>query len=66
MNTLQIERILRKDPYCKKIFKGVNARDEIKLVFYPSAYVINGDPSTSPGKHWNCRILRQARKRTVL
>ena len=52
MNTIQIERILRRDPYCKKIFKGVYARDQIKRVSYPSAYVINSDPSTRCGKHW--------------
>ena len=48
----QIERILRRDPYCKKIFKGVYASDQIKRFSYPSAYVINSDPSTRPGKHW--------------
>ena len=52
MNTAQIERILRRDPYCKKIFKGVYARDQIKRVSYPSAYIINSDPSTRPGRHW--------------
>ena len=52
MNTAQIERILRRDPYCKKIFKGVYARDQIKRVSYPSACIINSDPSTRPGRHW--------------
>ena len=51
MNTTQIERILQRDPYCKKIFKGVCNRDQIKRVSYPSAYVINSDPSTRLGKH---------------
>ena len=52
MNTAQIEWILRRDPYCKKIFKGVYARDQIKRVSYPSAYIINNDPSTRPGRYW--------------
>ena len=52
MNTIQIEWILRRDPSCKKSFKGVYAQDKIKRISYPSAYVINSDPSTRPGKHW--------------
>ena len=51
MNIIQIELLLRRDPYCRKIFKSVYARDQIKRVSFASGYVINSDSSTRPGKH---------------
>ena len=48
MNTLQIERLLRNE----KIFKKVCAFDQLEKPVFPSAYVINSDPSNEPGEHW--------------
>ena len=48
MNTLQIERLLRNE----KIFKIVCAFDQLEKPVFPSAYVINSDPSNEPRKHW--------------
>ena len=50
MDTLQIERILKKDPYAK-IFKGVYPKD-LSTVECIGSYVVNTDPSTAPGEHW--------------
>ena len=52
MNTDQIEFLLKKDLYSQKIFKNVCAKDFLPKVVYPSAYVINSDPSSKPGEHW--------------
>ena len=51
-DTIQIERILEKDSYTKKIFKGVYPKDLLPTVEYPGSYVLNTDPSSSPGEHW--------------
>ena len=48
MNTLQIERLLRN----KKIFKKVCAFDQLEKPVFPSAHVINSDPSNEHGEHW--------------
>ena len=52
MDTLQIERILKNDFCTKKIFKGVYPKDLLPTVEYPGSYVVNTDPSSSPGEHW--------------
>ena len=52
MNTLQIERLLRKDLKSKTIFKKVCALDQLEKPTFSSAYVINSDPSSEPGEHW--------------
>ena len=48
MNTLQIERLLQNE----KLFKKVYALDQLENPVFPSAYVINSDPSNEPGEHW--------------
>ena len=52
MNTQQIEALLKRDPYTKNIFKKVCARDQVEKPIFPSAYIINSDPSNMPGEHW--------------
>ena len=52
MNTLQIERLLKKDLKSKTIFKKVCALDQLEKPTFSSAYVINSDPSSKPGEHW--------------
>ena len=43
MNTLQIERLLKKDLRTKNMFKKVCALDQLEKPNFPSAYVINSD-----------------------
>ena len=52
MNTLQIERLLKKDLRTKNIFKKVCALDQLEKPTFPSAYAINSEPSSKPGEHW--------------
>ena len=52
MNALQIERLLKIDYKTKKVFKKVCAFDQLEKPVFPSAYVINSDPSNEPGEHW--------------
>ena len=52
MNTLQIERLLKKDLKSKAIFKKVCALDQLEKPTFPSANIINSDPSSEPGEHW--------------
>ena len=52
MNTLQIERLFKKDLKSKTIFKKVYALDQLEKPTFLSAYIINSDPSSEPGEHW--------------
>ena len=52
MNILQIEHLLKKGLKNKTIFKKVCALDQLEKPTFPSAYVINSDPSSEPGEHW--------------
>ena len=50
MNTLQLERALKRNTFTKKIFVVVFAADELpKLNTFPCGFVANTDPSTEPG-----------------
>ena len=66
MNTLQIERLLKKDLKSKTIFKKVCALDQLEKPTFPSAYVINSDPSSEPGKHWVRFISTNAVEKNTL
>ena len=52
MNTLQIERLLKKDLKSKTILKKVCALNQLEKPTFPSAYVINSEPSSEPREHW--------------
>ena len=52
MNSLQIERLLKNDSKTKSVFKKVCALDQLEKPTFPSAYIINSDPSTEAGEHW--------------
>ena len=54
MNTLQLERALKRNAYTKKIFDGVFPADEVPEIIdtFPCGFVANTDPSTEPGMHW--------------
>ena len=53
MNTLQLERALKRNRFTNKIFCGVFAADQLpKLKTFPCGFVANTDPSTEPGMHW--------------
>ena len=49
---MQIERLLKKDLKSKAIFEKVSALDQLEKPTFPSAYVINSDPSNEPKEHW--------------
>jgi hypothetical protein len=50
MNTRDIDKFLRADPICRKVFQGVFSVDTLPP--NPRLLVCNTDPSTLPGKHW--------------
>ena len=52
MNTLQIERLLKRDAASRYLFRKVCALDELEPASFPSAYVINSQTSDQPGEHW--------------
>ena len=54
MNTIQLERVMRSDPYGKWQFRGVCAADQLPktVIAYPSAFIVNTDPASKPGTHW--------------
>lgn len=54
LDNVQIESILRNDPFCKKYFIGVFARDRLPqyVMQRPAVLVLNFDRATEPGSHW--------------
>jgi len=53
LTSVEIDKILRADLYCKSGFLGVFPRDKIPLIkFYPACFVLNTDPSYKIGEHW--------------
>ena len=53
MDSHQIEIILRRNNFTRKIFKGVFASNEIKLFDkYPYCFVATTDKAGSIGSHW--------------
>ena len=54
MNTEQLLCTIQSDDCLRTIVSGVYALDTIPLVVssYPTAFIINTDVSTGPGKHW--------------
>ena len=55
MNSRQLHCILSGDKFTKLSFRGVHAIDEmksIKIISYPSSFVISLDPSYKPSSHW--------------
>lgn len=54
MNTSEINSLIVKDPLLSKIYLGTFASDQLSfhLVKYPSAMIVNTDPSFKRGQHW--------------
>lgn len=53
MNTLQIEKVLSRDPRTRSFFRGCFPADRIPhCEFYPYCMVVNTDPSHLEGSHW--------------
>ena len=53
MNTVQINQIMKKDEFTRKIYLGTLPIDKLpKKIKYPSCLVINNQKSNQPGEHW--------------
>lgn len=53
LNTIEIDRYLRNDPYTRRYYGGVKALDELDIVVMkPTLFIVNHDPSNEPGSHW--------------
>ena len=57
MNTRDIATVLRKDPFARRVFRGVYPRDKlpsspVTIARHPSAFIINTDTSRGAGIHW--------------
>ena len=53
MNTIQLKKLLSKDPLIKTFYKGVFACDKLPKILQPlSIHVLNTDISSEPGAHW--------------
>lgn len=61
LDTLEIERILKHDPYCKHLFLGVFALNELPLIVKkrPSILVFNFSNSWEEGSHWGTLALNK-------
>ena len=54
MDTIQLSRILNTDPFVRKRFGKVCARDQLPKRALRRSYVINTDVIKNPGQHWVC------------
>lgn len=54
MDSLQIKKILSRDPRTRKYFLDVFPSDKLpwRILHYPACFVCNVDKSTEPGSHW--------------
>jgi hypothetical protein len=53
MNSIQINKILKKDSYSKTQFLGTFAFNQLPIINkYPSCLVFNNQSSDEPGEHW--------------
>ena len=53
LNTVQLQQILKSDPYVRGFFRGVFARDQLPVtVLHPSCLIFNTHSSNRPGEHW--------------
>lgn len=55
MNTSQLTCVLNCDSFLKHVERGVLAVDQLQkasIQQYPSAYIVNTDPSSKRGNHW--------------
>lgn len=54
MNTLQLNKALRSDPWVNLTFLGVFASDKLPSLQKNTCFVANTEPSSLPGAHWVC------------
>ena len=53
LSTIQLYKSLKKDEFCRIIFKGVFPRDHLpNKIQYSTAFIINTHPSYKRGEHW--------------
>ena len=53
MNNFQLNEILKKDDFTKKIYMGALAIDKLpSTIKYPSCLIINNQKSHQKGEHW--------------
>lgn len=53
MNTVQLNKIMKKHKFTKKIYLGTFAIDKLpKKVKYPSCLIVNNQKSYEDGEHW--------------
>lgn len=65
MQGYDIDRILRRDVFAKKYFRGVYPVDKLPIhenFERPACFVINTDPASRPGEHWVSLYLDEAGK----
>lgn len=63
MNSSQISAILRQNPYTKRYFEGCVPADAIPQKHsYPYFIIVNTDPATKPGQHWQVIFVESKQK----
>ena len=63
MDSGTLERLLMKDPLTRNNFRGVFSRDTLPRKRAVGLYIVNEDPSHSPGSHWiACHITPKKKK----
>ena len=53
MRTEELESYMLRDPYIRRFYGGVVARDQLPLIITkPRIFIVNNDPADMPGRHW--------------
>lgn len=64
MNGHELESVMRHDPHTASIFQGVYASDTLPraLTHLPALFIVNTDPSSKPGTHWQAMFIDKDRR----
>lgn len=68
MNGNQLKTIALQDPYIRRTFKGIYARNkflQLKVPNTTSSIIVNTQNSDGPGEHWIAIFIDQKRKRII-
>ena len=65
MDSITLEKLLKKDPSTKHFFRGVFSRDNLPRCRCAGLYVVNEEPSNKRGSHWIVLHITLGKKKNV-
>ena len=65
MDSITLEKLLKKDPSMKHFFRGVFSRDNLPRHRCARLYVVNEEPSNKRGSHWIMLHITPGKEKNV-